>query len=111
MIDASQARANALITSISTNAPSSHEIDPAMLGELDVYCDYLPSAGAVSEFTLATNAGTWSRADIRGDLPSLLNGSAPVPSRERAAFFRSIGLGLEDTAIARLAMLGMSAKP
>ena len=42
----------------------------------------------------------WSPEAIRGDLAELLSGQAPRPEYRRPAFFRSIGLGLEDVALA-----------
>ena len=90
----------ALITSISTNAINAHEIDPAWLPELDVYCDYRASTPAsAGEMKLAAQHG-WSPESVNGDLPSLLAGTCAKPAYERHAFFRSIGLGLEDVAIA-----------
>jgi L-arginine dehydrogenase len=37
---------------------------------------------------------------FKADLPALLSGTCGKPAYERHAFFRSIGLGLEDIAIA-----------
>ncbi|MGH8355312.1 MAG: ornithine cyclodeaminase family protein, partial [Pseudomonas sp.] len=37
---------------------------------------------------------------IRGDLPELLSGQASRPDYRSHVFFRSIGLGLEDIALA-----------
>ncbi|MBN3821197.1 ornithine cyclodeaminase family protein, partial [Paraburkholderia sp. Se-20369] len=42
----------------------------------------------------------WTAERIVGDLSALVHGACPAPSRTRHAFFRSIGLGLEDVAIA-----------
>ncbi|MBN3762476.1 ornithine cyclodeaminase family protein [Burkholderia sp. Ac-20365] len=90
----------ALITSISTNAANAHEIDPAWLPELDVYCDYRATTPAsAGEMKLAAQHG-WSADKVKGDLPSLLAGTCENPTYARHAFFRSIGLGLEDVAIA-----------
>jgi L-arginine dehydrogenase len=90
----------ALITSISTNVARAHEIDPSALPTLDVYCDYRhttpPSAG---EMVIAAERG-WSPEAILGDLVELVNRTCAVPSYGRHAFFRSIGLGLEDVALA-----------
>ncbi|MDJ0336337.1 ornithine cyclodeaminase family protein [Salinibacterium sp. G-O1] len=99
VIDASQVAPGALITSLSTNAPGAHEIDPALLGDLDVYTDYRASTGAVPDFTAAQATG-WSVDRILGDLPELVTGTSPAPSGTRPVFFRSIGLGIEDAAIA-----------
>ncbi|MEM5437764.1 ornithine cyclodeaminase family protein [Paraburkholderia diazotrophica] len=90
----------ALITSISTNAANAHEIDPAWLPEMDVYCDYRATTpGSAGEMKLAAQHG-WSADRLKGDLPSLVAGTCATPGYERHVFFRSIGLGLEDVAIA-----------
>ena len=103
VLDVTRLAPGTLVTSISTNAPRAHEIDPAALGGLDVYCDHAPSAlRAAGELLLATEAGSWSADAMRGDLAGLLGGGAAPPSGDRPVFFRSIGLGLEDIAIAGL---------
>lgn len=91
----------ALITSISTNAPRAHEIPPAALPELQVYCDYRRTTpGSAGEMLIASEQHGWDCAAILGDLPELLSGQARRPSAEHHVFFRSIGLGLEDIALA-----------
>ena len=103
VLDVTRLAPGTLVTSISTNAPRAHEIDPAALGALDVDCDDAPSAvRAAGELLLATEAGSWSADAIRGDLAGLLAGTAPPPAGDRPVFFRSIGLGIEDIAIAGL---------
>ncbi|WP_267059278.1 hypothetical protein [Microbacterium sp. cx-59] len=112
VLDATHAHPAALITSISTNAPDAHEIDPALLPSLEIYSDYRTSAAAVPDFVAAAALG-WNSKNILGDLPELVAGTAPAPSRTRTAFFRSIGLGIEDAAIAGLVtrMLGLITSP
>ena len=91
----------ALITSISTNAPRAHEIPPAALAGMDVYCDYRATAPlSAGEMLIAMDGHAWSPAAIRGDLPELVAGAAPGPDGARHVLFRSIGLGLEDIALA-----------
>lgn len=89
-----------LTTSISTNAPNAHEIPPAALAALDVYCDRRHStpAAAAGEMILARALG-WSADAIRGDLADLVSGAC-VTDNARPAFFRSVGLGCEDIAMA-----------
>lgn len=101
VIDVDRTKADALITSISTNAVDAHEIDPAALAAMEVYCDYSPTAPlAAGEMKLAIAAGIWSADALRGDLPALMVGRAPQPTGSKRIFFRSIGLGLEDVALA-----------
>ena len=91
----------ALITSISTNAPRAHEVPPAALPELQVYCDYRRTTpGSAGEMLIAGEQHGWDSAAILGDLPELLSGQARRPNAEHHVFFRSIGLGLEDIALA-----------
>ncbi|MEM5402107.1 MULTISPECIES: ornithine cyclodeaminase family protein [Paraburkholderia] len=91
----------ALVTSISTNAAHAHEIDPAALPSLDVYCDYRHTTPqSAGEMVLAAREHGWSPDAIAGDLAELANDACPRPAYARHAFFRSIGLGLEDIAVA-----------
>ncbi|WP_063548311.1 ornithine cyclodeaminase family protein [Burkholderia territorii] len=91
----------ALVTSISTNVARAHEIPPAWLPDMDVYCDYRHTTPAsAGEMQIAAAAHGWTAERIVGDLPALVAGTCAAPSRTRHAFFRSIGLGLEDIAIA-----------
>jgi L-arginine dehydrogenase len=91
----------ALITSISTNVARAHEIDPASLPGLDVYCDYRRTTPhSAGEMVIAAERHGWSPDAIPGDLAELANGACRTPSFERHALFRSVGLGLEDVALA-----------
>ncbi|WP_306715076.1 ornithine cyclodeaminase family protein [Burkholderia dolosa] len=91
----------ALVTSISTNVARAHEIPPAWLPDMDVYCDYRHTTPAsAGDMLIAAAEHGWTPERIVGDLPALVAGTCAAPSRTRHAFFRSIGLGLEDIAIA-----------
>ncbi|OLF56002.1 ornithine cyclodeaminase family protein [Pseudomonas chlororaphis] len=91
----------ALITSISTNAPRAHEVPPAALKDMQVYCDYRQTTpGSAGEMLLAGEQHGWDKRAILGDLPELLSDQAQRPDPQRHVFFRSIGLGLEDIALA-----------
>lgn len=91
----------ALITSICTNAQFAHEVPPASLLDMDVYCDYRATTPeSAGEMRLARELHDWPPQSIRGDLPELVAGKAQLPNHARHVFFRSIGLGLEDIAIA-----------
>ncbi|WFL66615.1 hypothetical protein [Pantoea sp. X85] len=101
VIDLKQLTRPCLITSISTNAPGAHEISPRALPEMDVYCDYRQTTPAhAGEMIIAAREADWRSEDIRGDLPELVTGRAARPFYKRHVFFRSLGLGLEDIAIA-----------
>jgi len=91
----------ALITSISTNVANAHEIPPSWIPAMDVYCDYRQTTPAsAGEMKLAAGRHGWSAENVVADLPELVSGAAQKPSYRQHAFFRSIGLGLEDVAIA-----------
>ncbi|WP_233838011.1 ornithine cyclodeaminase family protein [Paraburkholderia sp. ZP32-5] len=91
----------ALITSISTNVANAHEVPPAWLPDMDVYCDYRRTTPAsAGEMKLAADLHGWSAQNVVADLPELVSGNGKLPSYQRHALFRSIGLGLEDVAIA-----------
>jgi L-arginine dehydrogenase len=101
VLDPSSLGKPALITSISTNAPRAHEVPPAALAQMQVYCDYRRTTpGCAGEMLIAGEQHGWDSAAILGDLPELLSEQAPLPDAERPVFFRSIGLGLEDIALA-----------
>ncbi|MGN9847066.1 ornithine cyclodeaminase family protein [Nonomuraea sp. H19] len=103
VVDAAAFRPGTVVTSISTNAPRAHEISPAALASLEVYGDYRPTvAGTAGEMVIAAEQGLWSAEHLRGDLPELVTGACPAPTGERPVFFRSVGLGIEDLAVARL---------
>lgn len=94
-------KSSALITSISTNAVNAHEVPPTMLNDVDVYCDYKETTPeSAGEMKLATQNHGWDKGRIVGDLAELVTQQCPLPNYERPVFFRSIGLGLEDIAIA-----------
>ena len=91
----------ALITSISTNAPRAHEVPPQSLNDMQVFCDYrLTTPGSAGEMLIAGERHGWDKHSIVGDLPDLLSGKVQRPDYDRHVFFRSIGLGLEDIALA-----------
>jgi len=101
VVNAADFSRTALVTSISTNAARAHEIPPAMLQDMDVYCDYRRTTPAIAgEMTLAAEAHGWQEHQVCGDLPELVEQACPLPDYERHVFFRSVGLGLEDVAIA-----------
>jgi len=101
VIDPSSLRKPALITSISTNAPRAHEVPPQSLNDMQVFCDYrLTTPGAAGEMLIAGEQHGWNKSAIVGDLPDMLSDKVQRPDYDRHVFFRSIGLGLEDIALA-----------
>lgn len=101
VLDTSTLQAGVLVTSISTNAAEAHEVSPALLSVSDVYCDYKDTAPySAGEMQIAIKQGSWAVDKLKGDLPSLMARSCALPAYDKPVFFRSIGLGLEDVAIA-----------
>lgn len=102
VIDLGWVKPTALVSSISTNSPGAHEIEPSTLNSYDVFCDYRATAPSTAgEMKIAIEAGSWNPDAIVGDLAELATGTQPSSS-ERPRFFRSTGLGIEDLAIAAL---------
>jgi L-arginine dehydrogenase len=101
VIDPSSLNKPALITSISTNAPRAHEVPPQSLNDMQVFCDYrLTTPGSAGEMLIAGEQHGWDKNAIIGDLADLLSEKVARPGYDRHVFFRSIGLGLEDIALA-----------
>ncbi|KQN55974.1 ornithine cyclodeaminase [Pseudomonas sp. Leaf48] len=101
VIDPSTLSKPALITSISTNAPRAHEVPPQSLNDMQVFCDYrVTTPGSAGEMLIAGEQHGWDKGTIVGDLPDLLSATVQRPDYNRHVFFRSIGLGLEDIALA-----------
>ncbi|MGE8150659.1 ornithine cyclodeaminase family protein [Pseudomonas vancouverensis] len=101
VIDPSRLSKPALITSISTNAPRAHEVPPQSLNDMQVFCDYrVTTPGSAGEMQIASEQHGWDKTLICGDLPDLISAKVQRPDYDRSVFFRSIGLGLEDIALA-----------
>ncbi|MEX0303259.1 MAG: ornithine cyclodeaminase family protein [Leisingera sp.] len=101
VLDTAAVAPGALVTSISTNVAQAHEIAPDFLASAQVYCDYRETTPAsAGEMVLAARDHGWSADQVRGDLAGLAAGTCEGPDAEQPVFFRSIGLGLEDIAIA-----------
>ncbi|WP_435236743.1 ornithine cyclodeaminase family protein [Psychromonas sp. PT13] len=94
-------KSSAVVTSISTNALNAHEVPPELLHKADVYCDYkLTTPSSAGEMCIATSDLGWDPSLIKGDLTELVAQSCSLPKYDKPVFFRSIGLGLEDVAMA-----------
>lgn len=101
VLDLSMLTHPALVTSISTNSVNAHEVPLTSLLSMDVYCDnkqFTPDSAG--EMVLAAKQQGWSRDRIIGDLADLVSGRCPQPTYQQSVFFRSIGMGVEDVAIA-----------
>lgn len=102
VLDPADLTTSALITSISTNAPRAHEVPPISLHSMECYCDDRLSTPLIAgEMVLAADEHGWSPSDVAGDLGELVTGRVAAPTHDTHTFFRSIGLGLEDVAMAK----------
>ncbi len=100
VVEHTKIASNALVTSISTNVHRAHEVSPAFLNAAQVYCDYRATTPTTAgEMVIAAEDHGWSADAVRGDLAELSVGKCPLPDAG-PIFFRSVGLGLEDIAIA-----------
>ncbi len=101
ILDPADLTRRALITSISTNALRAHEVPALSLLSMDVYCDDRGTTPfSAGEMLIAAAEHDWSVDEIAGDLGDLVTGRAESPQPDTHTFFRSIGLGLEDVAMA-----------
>ncbi|MEM7358158.1 MAG: ornithine cyclodeaminase family protein [Pseudomonadota bacterium] len=101
VIDPGCIKAGALVTSISTNVAQAHEVTPGFLLNSQVYCDYRATTpDTAGEMVLAAAEYGWDTSKLIGDLAELVAGQCPTPQRDCPVFFRSVGLGLEDIAMA-----------
>jgi len=99
VIDPRGLAAGPVVTSISTNAPGAREIPAAAVADLDVYLDARTTLTVATELRDATASG-WNPGAVRGTLADLVAGSAGRPRGDRVVYFRSVGLGIEDAAVA-----------
>jgi len=99
VIDPRRLAAGTVVTSISTNAPGAREIPGAAVADLDVYLDARTTVSVATELRDATASG-WNPGTVRGTLADLVAGSAARPDGNRVVYFRSVGLGIEDAAVA-----------
>jgi ornithine cyclodeaminase/alanine dehydrogenase-like protein (mu-crystallin family) len=99
VLDLADSREDALVTSLSTNAPGASELAPEDVARCAVHVDSRAGAPlSPGELRPLVEAG---RVEVVADLPELVTGTAP-PRPPGRAFFRSVGLGIEDLAVAAL---------
>jgi L-arginine dehydrogenase len=112
VIDQRWVRENSVVTSISTNARDAHEVPPEALAGWEVFCDYRATTPRVAgEMVLASQRFGWSSEAILADLPQLIAGTGKLPTRRAPVFFRSVGLGIEDMALANLILRRLESSP
>lgn len=91
-----------VVTSLTTNAPNAHEVDPSFLERASVFCDYRKTCPKVAgEMLLAKSRINWSPDEIVADLPELIGSTEKLYVQDdKPKYFRSVGLGIEDIAVA-----------
>ncbi|MFE1312599.1 ornithine cyclodeaminase family protein [Streptomyces sp. NPDC058755] len=99
VIDPRNLAPGVVVTSISTNAPGAREIPPAAVPDIEVYVDARTTLDVATELVQAAGSG-WDPDAVRGDLADLVADKAQLPSGQRPVYFRSVGLGIEDAAVA-----------
>jgi L-arginine dehydrogenase len=94
--------AGSLVTSVTTDGPLAHDIEPEFLSLAEVYCDYSPTTPDVAgEMVIAEAMGIWKRDQVLADLPGLVSSETISAAWTRPyRYFRSVGLGIEDVAVA-----------
>ncbi|MCC6830888.1 MAG: ornithine cyclodeaminase family protein [Thermoleophilia bacterium] len=99
VVELADLRDDALVTSTVTSSLAACEIDAGAVPHMAVYCDARSAAPVAAGELRAAAASGWSTDRIVADLAELVAGTAPARPGGRA-FFRSVGLGVEDAAAA-----------
>ncbi|GAA1057255.1 NAD(P)H-dependent anabolic L-arginine dehydrogenase DauB [Agromyces luteolus] len=99
VVDPRELPPRTVVTSISTNARGAREIPVAAVAELEVYVDARTTVDVASELRDAASGG-WDPKTVHGTLAELVAGTATMPRDDRVVYFRSVGLGIEDAAVA-----------
>jgi L-arginine dehydrogenase len=95
---------DALITSTTTSGAGAHDVPIELLAASYVYCDNRDTTPEIAgEMTSASAKGLWHGSSIRADLGDLLTGKGDVRTVGRR-YFRSVGIGTEEIAIASIVL-------
>lgn len=103
VIDPRELAPGTLVTSVSTNATGAREIPVEAIPGLDIYVDARSSLDVAAELIMARALG-WDPNVVRGDLAELVTNRALSRRTDTITYFRSVGLGLEDVAVAVAAL-------
>ncbi len=94
----------AFVSAVGAYLPDQAELSPALVGGADVWVDAESAARVeAGDLIQAVAAGSWSWERLRGDLVSLVVDGAPEFDPVRPRVFKSVGLSIEDLALAQLA--------
>lgn len=95
-----------LVVSVGACRPTQREMDPRLLARARVYVDSRVAATSESgDIVQALSAGLIDEAHLLGELGDVVRGAVPgrLPGDDRPVIFKSLGMGVEDVAAARLA--------
>ena len=92
------------VNGVGSFRPDMAEVDLGFLQKANVYVDHLPAAQkSAGEMIQAVEAGGFSWSDVRGSIGELLAGAVAGRQDEgEVTFFKSVGVGVQDTAVAQI---------
>ncbi|MDD1720273.1 MAG: ornithine cyclodeaminase family protein [Methanoregulaceae archaeon] len=92
------------INAIGADAPGKEELDPAILRRALVFVDDPAQAVHSGEINVPVSRGLYSPGEIAGTLGEVVLGKKRRNSKDQITVFDSTGLGIQDLAIADIAM-------
>ncbi len=92
------------INAIGADAPGKQELDPLLLKRGKVFVDDVSQAVHSGEVNVPISRGIFTREEIAGTLGEVVIGMKQRKSTEQITIFDSTGLGIQDLAIAAIAM-------
>ena len=103
LIFGSKLRPGVHLNAIGSNAPNRQEIDPAVLLKSRVFVDKLGQVLKESgDLVIPINEGQYKSESIVGELADVITGKIPGrTSDSEITLFKSVGIALEDAAVAR----------
>ena len=101
VLDSASLAPGAHINAVGSYRPGMVEVPGSVLTGADVYVDDVDAAREeAGDLLAAAAAGEWAWADLAGDLSTLV--TAPRRRQSRRSVFKSVGLAVEDLAVAEL---------
>ena len=82
--------------------PAMRESDSQTVQKVEVFVDDLEAAQVEAGDLIQAAQEGWSFEEVKGDLPSLVLGRTKRSSEEVTTLFKSVGVALEDLAVAKL---------
>ncbi len=102
LFDASDLLGSTHINAVGSFKPNQSEFTASVVMAAEVYVDHRDAAAEeAGELIQAAQAGTWSWDDLAGDIVDLVLNPG-VPRSAETTLFKSVGLPVEDIAVARL---------